>query len=589
MKLFEKFKIEDCVDFMMGIYCFRDLENDGEIVYVGKDSNLKKNKRYYAHIAPSKYDAQPINRIVQNNPNRYKYEVLKKLEKNDEYPPNLLSALEIIYIRRHRPKFNYTIGGDGGNFGKYHREWKDYARIVKKNIDNDKQKYCIKFEGEVIKQSFYPQKLIDWFEDEYPDEILVYDDELKDIEIEDYSGANNPNWKDYGRIIKLGIEHNKRVYAVRFEGENLKQSVDFDYLVMWFKIHFPNEELKYNDEEIICNFKVNEEALTFYTMQNDGAKIVKDGMSKNGKQNYGIKVNDKIIKSSIHPQKLIDWFEKEYPEEELICNFESDSDYQQESHPRITKYGLKNGKQNYAIYIDGKYLKQSIFPQKLIDWFEKEYPDEKLEYDEKIVSDEKSKFYEDEARKNRSESHKGQKSPLLGTSIIEDFGGLDFLKSCVKEGKTEKEVANEIGRDVRAITSYLKVRGTSWRELQGHKSVASIINDFGGLDYLENEAKNGKSMKDVSNKMGISSQSLRKYLKKKGTSWTELSKNIPIIRNGSIIDKYGGIPFIKQCMLENKSQQEIANEIGRDRTLIQKYLKSRGTSWKKLKKEVENN
>ena len=65
-----------------------------------------------------------------------------------------------------------------------------------------------------------------------------------------------------------------------------------------------------------------------------------------------------------------------------------------------------------------------------------------------------------------------------------------------------------------------------------------------------------------------------------------MSKNIPIIRNGSIIDKYGGIPFIKQCMLENKSQQEIANEIGRDRTLIQKYLKSRGTSWRELKKDL---
>ena len=156
---------------MMGIYCFKDLKNNDEIVYIGKDSNIGKNKRYYAHIAPSKYDAQPINRIVQNNPKRYKYEILKKL-KRDEYHPNLLSALEMIYIRRHRPKFNYTPGGDGANFGKYHRDWKDYARIVKRNITDNKQRYCIKFEGKVIKQSFYPLKLIDWFEEEYPDEIL---------------------------------------------------------------------------------------------------------------------------------------------------------------------------------------------------------------------------------------------------------------------------------------------------------------------------------------------------------------------------------------------------------------------------------
>lgn len=365
--------------FMMGIYCFKDLKNNDEIVYIGKDSNIGKNKRYYAHIAPSKYDAQPINRIVQNNPNRYKYEILKKL-KRDDYHPNLLSALEMIYIRRHRPKFNYTPGGDGANFGKYHREWKDYARIVKRNITNNKQKYCIKFEGKVIKQSFYPIKLIDWFEDEYPDEKLVYDEEL--------------------------------------------------------------------------------------------------------------------------------------------------------------------------------------------------------------ISDEKSKLYEEEARKNRSESHKGEKSHLWGTSIIEEFGGIDFLKSRAKEGKTQEEVAVEIGKDRMAIRSYLKTRGTSWGELKENKSIGSIMDDWGGVDYMKDEIKKGRSMEDVANDIGLSSQSLRKYLKKRDTSWTELTKNVLIVRNGSIVDEYGGIPFIKQCIREGKSQQEIADEIGRDRTLIQKYLKSRGTSWKELKKET---
>lgn len=103
---------------------------------------------------------------------------------------------------------------------------------------------------------------------------------------------------------------------------------------------------------------------------------------------------------------------------------------------------------------------------------------------------------------------------------------------------------------------------------------------------MKDEIKKGRSMEDVANDIGLSSQSLRKYLKKRDTSWTELTKNVLIVRNGSIVDEYGGIPFIKQCIREGKSQQEIADEIGRDRTLIQKYLKSRGTSWKELKKET---
>ena len=312
----------------------------------------------------------------------------------------------------------------------------------------------------------------------------------------------------------MGIEHNKRVYAVRFNGKNLKQSVDFDYLIMWFKIHYPDEELRYDDEEIICNFKINKDAFTLYTPP-DYAKIVKHGLVKEtNKQTYGISFNGEIIKTSIHPQKLIDWFKKEYPEEIILCSFESDPNYQ-ETYPRITKSGHRNGKQNYAIYWDGKYIKQSIFPQKLIDWFKNEYPDEKLVYDEELISDEKSKLYEEEARKNRSESHKGEKSHLWGTSIIEEFGGMDFLKSRAKEGKTQEEVAAEIGKDRMVIRSYLKTRGTSWGELKENKSIDSIIDDCGGVDYMKDEIKKGRSMEDVANEIGLSSQSLRKYLKKK--------------------------------------------------------------------------
>ena len=60
---------------MNGIYQYRDLKTD-EIVYIGKDSQIDKDKRCKEHLMPSKYNAQPFNRILQNNIDRYQYEII---------------------------------------------------------------------------------------------------------------------------------------------------------------------------------------------------------------------------------------------------------------------------------------------------------------------------------------------------------------------------------------------------------------------------------------------------------------------------------------------------------------------------------
>lgn len=91
-----------------GIYCYID-KNDNQIVYVGKDSNIDRSIRHKAHYESSKYNVQPINRILQSNPDRYTYQVLVWNVDSQER----LNALEIQYIQQLKPKFNFTDGGDG--------------------------------------------------------------------------------------------------------------------------------------------------------------------------------------------------------------------------------------------------------------------------------------------------------------------------------------------------------------------------------------------------------------------------------------------------------------------------------------------
>lgn len=92
-----------------GIYQYTDLETD-EVVYIGKDSNIHRNQRHNCHIAPSAYDDQPFNRVLQNNPERYEYSVVCEAE---HYSDVYLNLLEKDLIKLFKPKFNFTKGGDG--------------------------------------------------------------------------------------------------------------------------------------------------------------------------------------------------------------------------------------------------------------------------------------------------------------------------------------------------------------------------------------------------------------------------------------------------------------------------------------------
>lgn len=92
-----------------GIYAYVD-KKDNNIVYVGKDSNIHKKKRHKDHFCPSGYNKQVINRVLQNNPDRYEYKVLWEIE---DCTNNHLNEMEKYYTKIYNPKFSFTEGGDG--------------------------------------------------------------------------------------------------------------------------------------------------------------------------------------------------------------------------------------------------------------------------------------------------------------------------------------------------------------------------------------------------------------------------------------------------------------------------------------------
>ena len=92
-----------------GIYCYIDKKND-KIVYIGRDSHLHSKQRDMAHKKSCNYNKQKINQIIQNNPNRYLYKILWEIS---DCTDNHLNQMEIFYIKKYDPQFNFTEGGDG--------------------------------------------------------------------------------------------------------------------------------------------------------------------------------------------------------------------------------------------------------------------------------------------------------------------------------------------------------------------------------------------------------------------------------------------------------------------------------------------
>lgn len=217
---------------MLGIYAYFD-KKDNSVVYVGKDSNIDKNRRDKEHRSQSQYHKQPFNRILQNNPNRYTYQVLVWDVKDQE----TLTALEIQNIRQLKPKFNFTDGGDGTTGYKHSEQNKEkFSRLKmgennpffgKKHSEETKQKMSESRSGEnnPMWGKHHSEKAKEKMSENH------WDNTGENNIMFGKKGVENPNFKHYARVIKQGFDSKGRQkYALINNGEKVCYSLFKDKL-----------------------------------------------------------------------------------------------------------------------------------------------------------------------------------------------------------------------------------------------------------------------------------------------------------------------------------------------------------------------
>jgi len=109
----------------------------------------------------------------------------------------------------------------------------------------------------------------------------------------------------------------------------------------------------------------------------DYARVIKLDI-RNGVQRYVIKKDGQSLKASTNPLVLSKWFKENYPNETLENRFE-DLGWEVVHSYKLRPKGYMNGKKRYCIRYKGKILRQSVFKEGLIKWFNENYPSEELD------------------------------------------------------------------------------------------------------------------------------------------------------------------------------------------------------------------
>ena len=83
-----------------GIYGYLDNQT-GDIIYIGKDSNIQTTERDRMHRAPSRKTKIKINEVIQSDPQRYDYVILATFLMEE-----LMIVAEKAFILQYKPEYN---------------------------------------------------------------------------------------------------------------------------------------------------------------------------------------------------------------------------------------------------------------------------------------------------------------------------------------------------------------------------------------------------------------------------------------------------------------------------------------------------
>lgn len=143
------------------------------------------------------------------------------------------------------------------------------------------------------------------------------------------------------------------------------------------------------------------------------------------------------------------------------------------------------------------------------------------------------------AKKKMSENHvdyTGYNHPKCKWDILDEKGGICYLKECKNKGMSRREVSVELNLSEEVIYSYLSFHETSWSELSNvREAIAGYnngrcrwgeIENAGGLNHIRQCIVDGKTKSETCSLLNVSVKCLDNFFKSRNTSWSLLKDEL---------------------------------------------------------------
>jgi hypothetical protein len=105
-----------------------------------------------------------------------------------------------------------------------------------------------------------------------------------------------------------------------------------------------------------------------------------------------------------------------------------------------------------------KNIKRNLVKHILVEFFQRNIK-------RKLSEIRTGKKHSDETRRKISEAEKGENHWRWGTSVIDEWGGIWFLKEMKKQVGTMKKLQEYTGITIKSTYAYLRRRGLKWSEI----------------------------------------------------------------------------------------------------------------------------
>ena len=134
-----------------------------------------------------------------------------------------------------------------------------------------------------------------------------------------------------------------------------------------------------------------------------------------------------------------------------------------------------------------------------------------------------------EFKDKMSKVTKGENNGNWGSSIIDEYGGVWFIETMASTGITITQLAECVGLDPSNINQYLDRRGKSWSEMSitVTERPDNKLHRYGGVNFLKMCIKDDMTQKQICDEYGLGTENvIYRFLKKHNHSWTSLKQEV---------------------------------------------------------------